>query len=280
MSNSSSWPWPSSATTPTTSPGWTSNETSWSLVPEASPRTARRGFVSAARAAALPRSPAVGRRSTTSPSISSTIRSSDPAVTSTTPTVAPSRRTVARSQTAAISIMRCEMKMMQRSPPRWRPTTSSTRSVRFAGRAAVISSSIRTSGSIASARARSMIRSVARGRRLAIVHSTRSFTPSSSIQWRKGSTAFPSRRRFDRMSRSGMSAGSWYTETIPPRRASPGERTVRFRPRMAIVPASGRTAPLRILTSVLLPAPLAPMRAWTSPGRTERDAERRATTAP
>ena len=50
-------------------------------------------------------------RSTTSPSISSTIRSSEPAVTSTTPTVSPSRSTVARSQTAAISIMRWEMKM-------------------------------------------------------------------------------------------------------------------------------------------------------------------------
>ena len=37
--------------------------------------------------------------------------SSEPAVTSTTPTVTPSRSTVARSQTAAISIIRCEMKM-------------------------------------------------------------------------------------------------------------------------------------------------------------------------
>ena len=42
-------------------------------------------------------------------------------MTSTTPTVTPSRRTVARSQTAAISIMRCEMKMTERSPPRMPP---------------------------------------------------------------------------------------------------------------------------------------------------------------
>src|SRR5690349_17151508 len=49
---------------------------------------------------------------------------------------------------------------------------------------------------------------------------------------------------------------------------------------MAIVPPSGRTAPVRILTSVLLPAPFAPMRAWTSPGRTASDADFRATTAP
>ena len=60
---------------------------------------------------------------TRSPSMSSTIRSSEPSLMSTTPTVAPSRRTVARSQTAAISISRWEMKMMQRSDPRWLPMT-------------------------------------------------------------------------------------------------------------------------------------------------------------
>ena len=54
---------------------------------------------------------AAGISSTISPSISSTIRSSEPGVTSTTPTVSPSRRTVARSHTAAISIIRCEMKI-------------------------------------------------------------------------------------------------------------------------------------------------------------------------
>ena len=34
MPNSSSWPWPSSATRPSTSPAWSSNETSCSFVPE------------------------------------------------------------------------------------------------------------------------------------------------------------------------------------------------------------------------------------------------------
>ena len=52
------------------------------------------------------------------------------------------------------------------------------------------------------------------------------------------------------------------------------------RPRTVIVPPSGWTAPVRILTRVLLPAPLAPRSAWTSPGRTASDAERSATTAP
>ena len=45
-------------------------------------------------------------------------------------------------------------------------------------------------------------------------------------------------------------------------------------------PPSGRTAPVRILTSVDLPAPFAPIRAWTSPGRTDSDALRKAATAP
>src|SRR3954467_662351 len=39
-------------------------------------------------------------------------------------------------------------------------------------------------------------------------------------------------------------------------------------------------APVRTLTSVLLPAPFAPIRAWTSPGRTASDADRSARTAP
>ena len=51
-------------------------------------------------------------------------------------------------------------------------------------------------------------------------------------------------------------------------------------PRTRIVPRSGWTAPVRILTRVLLPAPLAPMSAWTSPGRTASEADRRAATAP
>ena len=55
---------------------------------------------------------------------------------------------------------------------------------------------------------------------------------------------------------------------------------MRSRPRTAILPPSGWMAPVRILTKVLLPAPLAPMRAWTSPGRTASEADLSATTAP
>ena len=168
-----------------------------------------RGVASAATGRRATRSDWALIASTVWPSISSTIFSSEPAVTSTTPTVSPSRRTVARSQTAAISIMRWEMKMTERSPPRWRPTTSSTRSVRFAGSAAVISSSIRTSGSIASARARSIIRSEASGTRRAMLDRSSDSRPSSASQCRNGASGVSVSRRLSRMSRSGISAGSW-----------------------------------------------------------------------
>ena len=140
----------------------------------------RRGLASAGRRVPRPRArrrPACPRRSCRASARRSAPRS--PSVTSTTPTVSPSRSTVARSQTAAISIMRWEMKMTDRSPPRCRPMTSRTRSVRLAGSAAVISSSIRTSGSIARARARSMIRSEASGTRRARLDRSRSSRPSS-----------------------------------------------------------------------------------------------------
>ena len=166
MSNSSSWPWPSRAASPRTSPARSSKVASLSRAPARSSRAMSLGVVGAPGAGrtGVRAPPPVPRSLALSPSIRATIRSSEPSFTSTTPTVSPSRRTVARSHTAAISMRRWEMKMMQRSDPRWFPMTCRTRSVRSAGRAAVISSSIRTSGSIDSARARSMTRSVARGR--------------------------------------------------------------------------------------------------------------------
>ena len=193
MSNSSSWPWPSRATTPRTSPAHRSNETSVSLRPDASgcarvePRDGVGGAALAARGAGGARGP-VARRCRRASARRSGPRS--PSVTSTTPTVSPSRRTVARSHTAAISISRWEMKMTERSVPRWRPMTSSTRSVRFGGqrRGHLVEHAGRRARS-ASARARSMTRSdgerqvagdVARGRGRAM--------PSSASQWRNGST--------------------------------------------------------------------------------------------
>src|SRR6267143_1560073 len=66
----------------------------------------------------------------------------------------------------------------------------------------------------------------------------------------------------------------------PALRASEVERNDRGRPPRVMVPASAVNAPVRILTSVLLPAPLAPISAWISPPLTRRSAERRATTGP
>src|SRR5271163_519812 len=67
---------------------------------------------------------------------------------------------------------------------------------------------------------------------------------------------------------------------MPAARASAGERNDRAASLIAIVPRSGGKTPVRIFTSVLFPAPFAPIRAWTSPGRTLRLAERSATTEP
>ena len=143
------------------------------------------------------------------PSIRRTIRSSAPGAMSTTPTVSPSRSTVARSHRAEISMRRWEMKITERPLSRCRPTTSSTLSVRSAGSAAVISSSSSTSGSMASARARSMMRSTASGRSRAMVPRSRSGTPSSATQRRNAASGVAVRRRLSAMSRSGMSDGSW-----------------------------------------------------------------------
>src|SRR5215475_11212887 len=65
---------------------------------------------------------------------------------------------------------------------------------------------------------------------------------------------------------------------MPARRASAGEPKARRSPPSAIVPPSAGNTPVRIFTSVLLPAPLAPIRAWTSPWRTASAAARSATT--
>ena len=88
------------------------------LRPALRSRASIRGVASSARAPATragASAAAAGMSRAMSPSIRPTIRSSAPSVTSTTPTVTPSRRTVARSQTAAISISRWEMKITERS---------------------------------------------------------------------------------------------------------------------------------------------------------------------
>ena len=85
---------------------------------------------------------------------------------------------------------------------------------------------------------------------------------------------------FWRTVRSGTSAGSWNTDASPAARASAGEPTASGLPASVIVPESAPMTPVRIFTSVLLPAPFAPRSAWTSPGSTARSAERSAITEP
>jgi hypothetical protein len=87
-------------------------------------------------------------------------------------------------------------------------------------------------------------------------------------------------RRFSATVRSGANAGSWNTGARPLARAWAGERSFTARPATSTTPASGLSTPLRILTSVLLPAPLAPTSPWISPRSTARSTERRATTDP
>ena len=88
------------------------------------------------------------------------------------------------------------------------------------------------------------------------------------------------RRRFCETVRSGSIAGSWKTGAKPTLRAPSGEPIRTGLPLTVIVPASWRMTPVRILTSVLLPAPLAPSSAWISPGSTTRSADLSATTGP
>ena len=90
----------------------------------------------------------------------------------------------------------------------------------------------------------------------------------------------PVRRRFALTVRSGTSAGSWNTGASPIRAAPDGDFGRAGLPLTSIVPLSAAITPVRILTSVLLPAPFAPSSACTSPGSTTRSAERSATTGP
>ena len=79
---------------------------------------------------------------------------------------------------------------------------------------------------------------------------------------------------------SGARARSWYTVSIPRSRARVGEPSSTSSPSSRIVPRSSPTAPDRILTSVLLPAPLSPMSAVTSPASASKSTSRSTSTCP
>ena len=176
QSNSSSWPCPSSAATPSTSPKRSVNDTPFS-VPAFRLRTST---ATPPVAGALGEAASAATSSATGPSMSLTMRSSPPCAGSTTPTVLPSRSTVARSHSAATSASRCEMKMTERPSARSCRATLKTRTVRSAGRDAVISSRSSSCGSIASARARSSKLRVGRGSSRGIVCRSNPSSPSSA----------------------------------------------------------------------------------------------------
>src|SRR6266545_6334855 len=72
----------------------------------------------------------------------------------------------------------------------------------------------------------------------------------------------------------------WYTQATRARHAVRSVIGGAGSPWNATVPASGRISPVRIETSVDLPAPLRPTRAWDSAGSTVRPTSRSATVAP
>ena len=191
-SNSSSWPWPSSATTPSTSPGTGRTRRPGASCPALRPRAASRGGrVRGARAACGARA-----RATAGISLDGLAEHQldDPLLGARGDVDDADRLAVAQHGGAVADGGDLDQPVGDEddgpvAASRCRPTTSSTRSVRSAGSAAVISSSIRTSGSIASARARSMTRSVASGRSPRHGSTGRGRPmPSSPSQWRNGSS--------------------------------------------------------------------------------------------
>ena len=80
--------------------------------------------------------------------------------------------------------------------------------------------------------------------------------------------------------RLSQSARSWWTISMPWRRASSGRCSTISRPFIRIVPALGRKFPAIILTSVDLPAPLSPISPTTSPASSANDTSLTAWIAP
>ena len=80
--------------------------------------------------------------------------------------------------------------------------------------------------------------------------------------------------------RLSQSARSWWTISMPCRRASSGRCSAISRPSIRIVPSLGRKLPAIILTSVDLPAPLSPISPTTSPASSVTDTSLTAWMAP
>ncbi len=101
-----------------------------------------------------------------------------------------------------------------------------------------------------------------------------------SCDIRVASTAPPPTYMFWAIESSGISDPSWKTVFAPRRRERPGVAGVSDRPPISIEPLSAAIAPATILTSVDLPEPFSPTRAWISPGRSSIDTSCSALTTP
>ena len=132
------------------------------------------------------------------------------AVTSTTPTVSPSRSTVARSHTAAISIMRCEMKITERSPPALAADDLEYPLGEVGGQCGRHLVEHQHVG-LDRERAREVDDAQRGERQLAGLASRgrAARCPARPASDGTASSGVSVRRRFERMSRSGISAGSW-----------------------------------------------------------------------
>jgi hypothetical protein len=151
-------------------------------------------------------------------------------------------------------------------------------------------SSTSTRGRVSSARAISTSCWLASGRSLS---GRRTSTPSpssastgaartviarrSSSPWRRGSRIA---NRLASTLSSGNRLSSWDTTATPPRAASAVLANATGDPSISRRPESGRTDPVRIFTSVDLPAPFSPSSACTVPGRTAKSVGCSATTPP
>jgi hypothetical protein len=86
--------------------------------------------------------------------------------------------------------------------------------------------------------------------------------------------------RFPRTVSWGKRLVTWKVRAIPKRALRCAGSVVTSCPQNTILPSSGGNTPATRLVRVVLPAPLGPMRAWISPGRTSREHRHTATSPP
>src|ERR1700722_14448577 len=127
--------------------------------------------------------------------------------------------------------------------------------------------------------------------RAAAATSARTASPTSARPCRAGSRRVSSRRAsarkrkewpawactasatLSRAGNSGRPEGVWKERPSPSRTRAYAGRRVTSRPAKWVVPESGLRLPVSWPTSVVLPAPLGPIRAWISPGLTSIETE-------